>query len=414
MNRQLTAVFAALEALLVVGIGVGLTLVPLSLLWAFEYGLQLDWAIFWRIAADAWLVGHGVDIRLVLDEATAALVDFEGLSEPFEIGIAALGFAALTFAMATRTGRRIAETPHRSVGLLAAVIVFAGLALAVTASASHDAAQPSLVQGVVLPTLVFVVGLVTGAERARRRIRAARGQDARPAASRSGPLLAPLLDRLPGDVRTVITTAARGALIAVVAVLTVSAVACAALIAVGYAEIITLYQGVHAGALGGIALSLGQLAFAPNFVVWAASWFVGPGFAIGTGSSVGPLGTALGPVPVVPILGAVPVEAPAFGFLGILVPVLAGFVAGVAIRPALVAVLGDRPSLPMQLITGASIGLLGGALMGLLALASGGAAGPGRLVDVGPDPLLVAAFAALEFGIAAIVGVLAGRRAGAD
>ena len=34
MNRPLTALFAALEALLVVGIGVGISLVPLTILWA--------------------------------------------------------------------------------------------------------------------------------------------------------------------------------------------------------------------------------------------------------------------------------------------------------------------------------------------------------------------------------------------
>lgn len=410
MNRQLTAVFAALEALLVVGIGVGLTLVPLSLLWAFEYGLQLDWAIFWRIAADAWLVGHGVDIHVVLDAETASLFGFAGASAPFEIGIAALGFAVLTATMAMRTGRRIAETPHRAVGLVAAAVSFAALALAITVSAFHAAAQPSFVQGLVLPTLVFVAGLAAGASRARRRIGAARPE----LAGNSGSLLAPLLDRLPGDVRIVAVSALRGGVIAVAAVVAVSAATCAVLIAVGYAEIISLYESVHAGVLGGIALTLGQLALAPNFVVWAASWLVGPGFAIGTGSSVGPLGTALGPMPVLPILGAVPVEAPAWGFLGILVPVLAGFAAGLAIRPALQTALGERAGLGIQLVTGVSIGVVGGALLGLLALASGGPAGPGRLVDVGPDALLVGACAALEFGVAATLGILAGRRRAHD
>src|SRR5690606_31580581 len=130
MNRPLTAVFAALEALLVVGIGVGLTLVPLSLLWAFEYGLQLDWAIFWRIAADSWLVGHGVDVHIVLDDELATLVGAERAIEPFTIGIAALGFALLTLIMSIRTGRRIAETPYVGVGMLAATSAFALLSLA--------------------------------------------------------------------------------------------------------------------------------------------------------------------------------------------------------------------------------------------------------------------------------------------
>jgi hypothetical protein len=42
----------------------------------------------------------------------------------------------------------------------------------------------------------------------------------------------------------------------------------------------------------------------------------------------------------------------------------------------------------------------------LLAWWSGGALGPGRLVDIGPNPMLVGAFAALEVGVAAVLGML--------
>jgi hypothetical protein len=59
-------------------------------------------------------------------------------------------------------------------------------------------------------------------------------------------------------------------------------------------------------------------------------------------------------------------------------------------------------------VTGIGIGIVGGLLFVLLASASAGAAGPGRLVDVGPSPWLVGAFAALEIGVAAVVGLLSG------
>jgi hypothetical protein len=58
--------------------------------------------------------------------------------------------------------------------------------------------------------------------------------------------------------------------------------------------------------------------------------------------------------------------------------------------------------------TGVGIGIVGGILFGVLAWASGGAAGPGRLADVGPNAWLVGLLAALEFGGAAILGLLAG------
>ena len=124
MNRPLTALFAALEALLVVGIGIGVPLVPLTFLWAFQYGLQLDWTVFWRASVDTWLIGHGSDVLLTLDPVTAIVVGFAGAGTPFALSIAALGFALLTALLGVRAGRRITETPHRRLGLVVALAVF--------------------------------------------------------------------------------------------------------------------------------------------------------------------------------------------------------------------------------------------------------------------------------------------------
>jgi hypothetical protein len=397
MNRPLTALFAALEALLVAGIGIGLPLVPLTLLWAYQYGLQVDWVVFWRGSVDAWLLGHGADVRFMLDPLVAASVGFEGAGESFPVTIAALGFGLLTLLLAQRAGRRIAETPHRLVGIGTALIVFFGISLGVTLSALHPLARPSIWQGALLPTLVFALGLGIGSEIARARLRGQRTQEKESAVTR-------LIDRVPADIRLVAGQVLRGGTVAVALVMAAAAVATTVLIATSYGSIIALYEGIHAGVLGGVTLTLGQLAFIPNLVVWAASWLVGPGFALGTGSSVSPLGTSLGPVPAVPMFGALPAGDLAFGFLGLLVPVLAGLLAGLMVRSR----LGDRSTLELVGI-GAGIGVFGGALLGALAAASAGALGPGRLVDVGPNPWLVAAFAALEFGVPAFLGLVSVR-----
>src|SRR5688572_2841334 len=138
MNRPLTVVFAALEALLVAGIGIGITLVPLTVMWAFQYGLQVDWIVFWRAAADTWMLGHGVDIRLTLDEVTAASVGFPEASAPFALTIAPLGFALLTLLLAYRTGRRIAETPHFLLGWVIALTTFGLISLTVVLTSLHE------------------------------------------------------------------------------------------------------------------------------------------------------------------------------------------------------------------------------------------------------------------------------------
>lgn len=408
MNRPLTVVFAALEALLVAGIGVGITLVPLSVMWAFQYGLQVDWVVFWRAAADTWMLGHGVDVRLTLDELTAISVGFPEASAPFVLTIAPLGFALLTLLLAYRAGRRIAETPHFLLGCAVALATFGVLSLAIVLTSLHEFARPSIWQGALLPTLVFALGLALGAGVAIRRLTSLQ----RAGTARTDAAVAAITSRiaaLPADTASLIRASVTGGAAAVASVVAVAAVAVAVLMVLSYAEIIALYESGHAGVLGGVALTIAQLAFLPNLVVWAASWLIGPGFAIGAGSSIGPLGTSLGPIPAVPFFGALPTGEFSWGFLGLLVPVLAGFFAGLMVRRALSVGVTGELSLGRLATGGLAIGVVAGILLGLLAWFSAGAAGPGRLIEVGPNPWLVGLFAALEVGIAAALGLLSVR-----
>lgn len=395
MNRTLTALFAAFEAALVAGIGVAIPLAPLTILWGAQYGFAPDWAIFWRASADAWLLGHGVDLAVTVDAVTAKSLGLATAGQPFDVSIAALGFALLTVLLAVRAGRRIAETPHRIIGTAAALVVFAAVSFGVAVSAQFALVRPSLLQGIVLPTLVFAIGLAIGQLWSRR----------------DGDVV--LVGRLQASTRAIVGIILRGGAAAAAIVLAIAAVLLAVLLVGSYARVITLYEGLHGEALGGLAITLGQLAFIPNLVVWAASWLVGPGFAIGAGSSVTPIATALGPIPALPLLGALPQGDSTFGLAGLLVPVLAGFLVGAIFRARLGGSSGfAAPGWARLLLAGLGIGVVGGAVLGALAAASAGAAGPGRLQIVGPDGWQVFLFAAGEIGVAAVVGMLvASRRA---
>jgi hypothetical protein len=122
---------------------------------------------------------------------------------------------------------------------------------------------------------------------------------------------------------------------------------------------------------------------------------------------VSPLGTALGPLPALPLFGAIPTADVPLGFAGLLVPVVAGFLAGVAVRPALVRAL-DEVRWQTVLVTGFAGGLVGAVFLGLLAWAAAGSAGPGRLVDVGPSPVAVALAALVELVPAIALGIASG------
>jgi hypothetical protein len=190
-------------------------------------------------------------------------------------------------------------------------------------------------------------------------------------------------------------------------VMLVSAVTATVVLATGYAQVIRLYEALHTEVLGGIVLTAGQFAFVPNVVIWVASWFAGPGFALGVGSQVSPLGTAVGPLPAIPLLGALPTGELSFGYVGLAVPIVAAFLAATAVRPALVRAVGDGSRLAWSAFAALVGGAVGGLLFGVLAAASAGALGPGRFDHVGPDALAVGLASALEFAIGLALGFAA-------
>ncbi|MCU1417653.1 MAG: hypothetical protein JWP32_1827 [Schumannella sp.] len=396
MTRRLTVLLAALEAVLGVAIGVAIPLVPLTVVWAAQFGFAPDWLIFWRGAADIWLLGHGVDVTFTLPPDLAATLDVTGAEAPVVVSIALLGFALLTLLLGVRAGGRIADSGHRALGGLSAIAAFALLSTGLTLTVLHPMARPSIWQAALLPALAFGIGLGLGMLRAVRDAELAqRGRLRRWWAS------------VPIDSRATVVAALRAGSTAVAVVFAVSALAVGARLVFGYAEIIRLYEALHTEVIGGIAVTALQLALLPDLVVWAAAWFTGPGFAIGTGSQVSPLGTALGPLPALPLFGAIPTADVPLGFAGLLVPVVAGFLAGVAVRPALSRALdGMRPA--TVLLVGLAGGAFGAVLLALLAWSAAGSAGPGRLVDVGPSPVAVGFAALLELAPAIALGVASG------
>ncbi|KRE21141.1 DUF6350 family protein [Agromyces sp. Soil535] len=403
MRRTTIALLAALEASVAALIGLGIVLMPLLLLWAVHFGLAVDAAVFLRAAADVWLLGHGVDLMVQLDPVTAGRIAVPGAGDPFPITIALLGFALLTVASGRRIGRRSAAGGHSFTGGIAAVVVYAAAGAGLALVAAADAAHADPWQASLLPAGIVALGVVIGA--VGEVLRTPGSADAATGLVRRA--FAALPAGLVAGARAAVRIGAGAAF----GVLAVAGVLVAVLIALDYATIAGLYQALGAGIDGGIALTVAELALLPNVVIWAAAWLLGPGFAIGTGSLVSTGGTLLGPVPGVPLLGALPADAPALGALWLIVPVLLGFAGAWAVST------GDDPDRDVPRAAGwwAPLAVAAGAaatsalVLGLLAWWSGGAAGPGRLAEVGPAPLAVAGVAAVTVGIGALVGGYAAR-----
>lgn len=399
MNRTTVALLAALEALIAVAVGLGIVLVPLTILWAVQFDLGIDWAVFFKAAANVWLLGHGVDLTVTLPATTVAALGLPAASAPFQVTVALLGFALLALLFGLRTGLRAAQTPYWRTGVASAIIVYGLLGTVIAMSAGSALVAFPLWQGALLPTFVFALGIAIGAG-----IGIARQTHGDADAVARG-IRARFIALAPAT-RDGILAALRGGTAATALLLAAAAVLTALLVVVNFGTIVGLYEGLHAGALGGSVLTLGELALLPNLVVWAASWLVGPGFALGAGSSVGPMGTQLGPIPSLPLFGVLPHGEFVFGFLGLVVPLICGYLAGVLVRSRTVAVPGSARMAGWSAVTALGIGAVAGVELGLLAWWSSGAFGPGRLHEVGPNPWLVGLFAAIEVAVAAAIGLL--------
>jgi hypothetical protein len=141
----------------------------------------------------------------------------------------------------------------------------------------------------------------------------------------------------------------------------------------------------------------------PNAVVYAASYLLGPGFAVGTGTLVSPSLVSLGPVPMFPLLAALPDNGPT--------PAWTAYLMAVPPLVAAVAVARTQRRLPTLrweegALRGCVGGVVAGVLLGVLALLSAGAVGPGRMRDIGPDAMDVLVHAVTAFGIGGVVGGL--------
>lgn len=81
-------------------------------------------------------------------------------------------------------------------------------------------------------------------------------------------------------------------------------------------NILDLY-GLSLGA--GILIWLAQLLYLPNVQTWALAWVLGPGFQQGTGTIRSLTEVKTGPIPAVPILGALPNQTPGYWISAVIV-----------------------------------------------------------------------------------------------
>jgi hypothetical protein len=378
----------ALAALQAVGASLATAAVPVVLAWAFAPGERAPWPTAARLAADLWLVGHGAAVAV--PGGSISIVPLGMLLVP----LLTCWFAGVRLARqldpradAVRggIGRVQPVTPPRR-AVAALVLTYAGLAAAVALLAGTADARPDAAEAFAGGLAVAAVGAVPG-------VAAWRGRGARAGLG--------VLARA-GGVPPILRDWARPAAAALGVLLVASALLTVVAVVLGWDRVIAIHQALRPGAGGGAALVLAQLLVVPDAVVWAVAYVSGPGFAVGAATAVDPGGSVLGPLPALPLFGALPVPGTNPGWLWCLagVPMAAGAVGG-----ALVARGAPRAPVTQWATDAAGTGGLVGAVTALLAWLASGAAGPGRMATVGPVAWQVGLAVALEVALGALAAV---------
>jgi Family of unknown function (DUF6350) len=357
------------------GLAVLITLTAIGWITAPHVGIGSGLAGVLRTATLLWLVAHHVGFTV------------RGAGR---IGLLPLGLVLLPGALLAAAGRWVVRagsvTRLRHVGYaaLALALPYALLAAALALACRTAVAAPSLPQAVVSSFLLALAAGGLGAARA----------------------LAPwsrLARLIPARPRSVVLGVLGSAAILAAA----GAVLAALALAVHLGEVRTASEALAPGTGGAALLLLAQLAYVPNAIIWAVSYLLGPGFAVGVGTVVAPTGSSLGAVPAFPMLAALPGGDRAGGpvwatVLVLAVPYLAAVFAGiVTVRVAPTPVLEAAP------LWGFAAGAATGALAGLAATFAGGPLGDGRLSAVGPSGIKTGLVAILEIGVTAALAAAA-------
>ncbi len=161
---------------------------------------------------------------------------------------------------------------------------------------------------------------------------------------------------------------------------------------------------LHADTSDSILFVALMLLAIPNAVIWAGSYLLGPGFTVGTGTIVSPAAVAIGPVPMFPMLAALPDNGPTPAWTPYLValPVICAFVGAFLAQRRYPTLAWDQGAL-----RGCVAGVSCAVVFAIVAIVAGGAVGPGRMADVGPIAGDALFYGVGELGIGGMLGGLA-------
>lgn len=376
----------------------------MSAVWATKGFGDMEFSSVAAMSAHLWLLIHGVPLDLAAAFGASAGT----------MTLVPLGLSILPLLLCYRSGRRLARASYEGeflIPVLSGSVTYALISSAMYGWASPHPQPLQALNAALVPLGIVVAGLMWGGYREARSLSRMVGVDTAEQISQMSQY-----SRWAGSYAWAVV---RAAVVAFVALIGLGAVLLGIGILAGWSQIVATYQELHAGAVGDTAVTLLQLGFLPNLVIYAIAWSTGAGFSFGAGTSVGLTSSDVGTLPMLPILGAVPESMGTFGLVGLLVPLGAGAIAGWWFLREGEDHLDEWVSLKVPfrplsaLISAVVLGVMTGIMTSFGALWLGwisyGSLGIGRFTEVGAEPLTFAAHTALTVGAGVTFGMLLSR-----
>lgn len=376
----------------------------MSAVWATKGFGDMEFSSVAAMSAHLWLLIHGVPLDLAAAFGASAGT----------MTLVPLGLSILPLLLCYRSGRRLARASYEGeflIPVLSGSVTYALISSAMYGWASPHPQPLQALNAALVPLGIVVAGLMWGGYREARSLSRMVGVDTAEQISQMSQY-----SRWAGSYAWAVV---RAAVVAFVALIGLGAVLLGIGILAGWSQIVATYQELHAGAVGDTAVTLLQLGFLPNLVIYTIAWSTGAGFSFGAGTSVGLTSSDAGTLPMLPILGAVPESMGTFGLVGLLVPLTAGAIAGWWFLREGEDHLDEWVALKVPfrllsaLISAVVLGVMTGILTSFGALWLGwisyGSLGIGRFTEVGAEPLTFAAHTALTVGAGVTFGMLLSR-----
>ncbi|GAA1182357.1 DUF6350 family protein [Nesterenkonia xinjiangensis] len=403
----LLGLLEAVQVVLATALLVTLPVLAMGLAGGFA---QMDLEFVGVFSAQIWLVIHGTPVEVAVPIDGGVLGEGVTLAEGW-LHLLPMGLTLVPLALGWRAGGRLARGAYSDQlwqGLLALVLGYAAVAAGLAHLAQAEGFTVQLHWAALCAAAVMAVGALAGSY-----------VEARSWARLIGVDLEERVERLSQRLKWAghyAWAVVRGGLIAVVTAVGLSALLLGAQVGFSWMEIANTYQQLDPGMWGVVGLTLLHLGLLPNLVLWTLAYTTGAGFSLGSGTIVAPHALELGPVPALPVLGALPTASGEAVLAVLAVPLVAGMIAGwwlmregenhlddwCALRISWRPISWSLSTLTLGLLTGG----VAAAVVVLPLWLSHISLGIGRLTDVGPHALLAAGLLGAWVALGTILGYL--------